>query len=326
MNAPRALCLAGSILITGCPIAPSEVEATITLGPKDVKYRATLKDLRVMNAGPASALPVVSELSEPPAEMLAELGWLGRPTTYRWRPTDGGVDLDLEGSFPRAEWDRCAQASCDGGHRCDSFPFEQCGGAYRLADAQLVRLGNTPEKWPLDAGVIAFRTGNTEEVARNGISAAPAWAVFTAQPAAAKQAGQWLHAFTEAHENGAVPELKKLLAEPPLGGADLQRVVADGVRSSRQRLLWALLADSEAGAELPDPPGGRPYLFTNPYRAFNPKKLSSLAAYKLRVAYDVAQLGWLKTGALADTAELVTAACKDKSVGEKACVLLQMKR
>lgn len=325
MNAHRAFVLAGLILCTGCPIAPSEVEASITLGAKDVKYRATLKDMRVLNAGPSSALPVVSELMEPPADMLAEMGWLGRPTLYRWRATDAGLDLDLEGTFPRAEWDRCAQATCDGGHRCDSFPFDGCGGAYRLADSQLVRLGNTPEKWPLDAGVIAFHAGNTEEVARTGVSAAPTWAVITAQPAEAKQAVKWLRSFTDAHESGAVPELKKLLAEPAFK-ADLQRVVADGVRTSRQRLLWAVLSDSEANTELPDPPGGRPYLFTNPYRVFKPKKLSSLAAFKLRTAYDVAQVGWFKTGALAENLELISAACKDKSVGEKACVLLQMKR
>ena len=111
-----------------------------------------------------------------------------------------------------------------------------------------------------------------------------------------------------------------------MGNPDLQRVLTDGVRASRQRLLWALLSDSEANGELPDPPGGRPYIFTNPYRVFKPKKLSSLAAYKLRTAYDVAHVGWLKTGALAENVELITAACKDKSVGEKACALLQMKR
>jgi hypothetical protein len=326
VNAHRAFVLAGLIFTTGCPIAPSEVEASLTLGAKDVKYRATLKDVRVLNAGPASALPVVGELMEPPADMLKEMGWLGRPTLYRWRATDAGLDLDLEGSFSRADWDRCAQATCDGGNRCDSFPFEGCGGAYRLADAQLLRLGTTPEKWPLDAGVISFRAGNTEEVARTGVSAAPIWAIITAQPAEARRADQWLHAFFEAHESGRLPELKKLLAEPAIGGADLQRLATDGVRGSRQRLLWALLSDSEANGELQDPPGGRPYIFTNPYRAFKPKKLSSLAAFKLRTAYDVAQVGWLKTGSLAENLELISSACKDKSVGEKACALLQMKR
>lgn len=296
MNAPRALVLAALILSTGCPIAPSEVEATITLGPKDVKYRATLKDMKVLNSGLSSALPVVSELSEPPAEMLAEMGWLGRPSTYRWRPTDGGVDLDLEGTFPRAEWDRCAQASCDGGHRCDSFPFERCGGAFRLADSQLVRLGNTPESWALDAGVIAFRAGNLEEVARSGVSAAPAWAVFSAQPAAAKAAGTWLHAYSEAHENGALPEVKKLLAQPALGGADLERVVADGVRTARQRLLWAVLVDSEANADLPDPPGAavpvhQPLPGAQAQEALQPGGLPAAGGLR-RGAPGVGQDGW----------------------------------
>jgi hypothetical protein len=217
-------------------------------------------------------------------------------------------------------------AHCDGGVRCDSFPFERCSGAYRLADSQLERIGTTPEQWPLDAGVLTFRAKNSEEVARTGNSAGPTWAVIAAQPADAKLAAKWLHDYVEAHENGALPELKKLLSAPVLGGADLQRVVTDGVRTARQRLLWALVSDSEANADLPDPPGGRPYLFTNPYRAFKPKKLSSLAAFKLRVAYDVAQHGWEKSGALAENVELISAACKDKSVGEKTCTLLQLKR
>ena len=89
MNA-RALVLL-AVFLSGCPIAPTEVEASVTLGPKDVKYRATLRDLRVLAGATPSALQVVSELTEPPTEMLADIGWLGRPTTYRWRPTDGGV-------------------------------------------------------------------------------------------------------------------------------------------------------------------------------------------------------------------------------------------
>ena len=318
MNARLLVLSAVVVLFCGCPIAPTEVEATITLGPKDVKYRATLKDLRVLSGATPSPLQVVSELAEPPTEMLTELGWLGRPTTYRWRPTDAGVDLDLEGTFSRADWERCSVAHCDGGVRCDSFPFERCSGSYRL--------GNTPEQWPLDAGVLTFRARNLEEVARTGTSAGPTWAVISAQPAEAKVAAKWLHDFLEAHENGALPELKKLLALPAIGGVELQRVVADGVRTGRQRLLWAVLSESEANVELMDPPGGRPYLFTNPYRAFKPKKLSSLAAYKLRVAYDVAEQGWSKTGALAENVELIAAACKDKSVGEKTCALLQLKR
>lgn len=313
-------------LITGCPIAPSEVEATITLGPKDVKYRATLKDMRVLSGGQPSALQVVSEVAEPPAAMLAEMGWLGKPTTYRWRPTDGGVDLELEGTFARSEWERCAQAKCDGGSGCDSFPFERCGGAYRLADAQLERLGNTPASWPLDAGVLSFRAKNGEEVTRSGVSASATWAVYSAQPEEGRRASAWLHDYNEAHENGALPELKKLLGVPAFGNAELQRVVAEGVRTARQRLLWAVLSDSEAGVELPDPPGGRPYLFTNPYRVFKPKKLSSLAAYKLRVAYDVAHQGWMSGGALAENVELIKGACQDKSVGEKTCALLQARR
>lgn len=322
MKAPRALTLVGLICIMGCPIAPTEVEATVTLGPQEVKYRATLKDMRVLSGGLPSSLQVVTALAEPPADMLSEMGWLGRPTTYRWRPTDGGVDLELEGRFPRADWERCAQASCDGGNRCDSFPFERCSGAYRLADTQLVRLGNTPEQWALDAGQLSFRARNNEEVARTGISAGPAWALFAAQPAEAKQATQWLHDYAEAHENGTVAEVKRLLGARPAGGPELQRVVADGVRSSRQRLLWVLISESEANASLLDPPGGRPYLFTSPYRALRPKKLSSLAAYKLRVAYDVAQGGWMKDGVLAENVELISSACKDKSVGEKSCALL----
>lgn len=314
------------MLLTGCPIAPSEVEATVTLGAKDVKYRATLRDMRVLSGGQPSALQVVTELAEPPAAMLEEMGWLGKPTTYRWRPTDAGVDLELEGTLPRAEWERCAQARCDGGVGCDSFPFERCGGAYRLADAQLERLGNTPASWPLDAGVLSFRARNGEEVTRSGISAGPTWAIVSAQPQEALLASRWLHDFTQAHESGALPEVKKLLSAPALGNAELQRVVADGVRTARQRLLWAVLSGSEAGVELPDPPGGRPYLFTNPYRVFKPKKLSSLAAYKLRVAYDVAQQGWLTGGALAENVELIKGACQDKSVGEKACALLQARR
>lgn len=322
----RALALAALLFATGCPIAPSEVEATITLGASEVKYRATLRDLRVITGSQPSALQVVSELAEPPEAMFKEMGWLGRPTTYRWRPTDGGVDLDLEGTFSRAEWERCAVAGCDGGSRCDSFPFERCHGAYQLAGSQLERLGSTPEKWPLDAGVFTFRAKNTEEVVRSGVSAGPTWAVIAAQPTEAKQAAKWLQDYNEAHASGALPELKKLLASPASGNPELQRVVADGVRTARQRLLWAVLSDSEAKAQLPDPPGGRPYLFTNPYRAFKPKKLSSLAAYKLRVAYDVAQHGWVKGALLAENVELIDVACKDKSVGEKTCALLQAKR
>lgn len=326
MNARRALVLAALILITGCPIAPTEVEASITLGPQEVKYRATLKDMRVLSGGQPAALQVVSALAEPPQEMLAEMGWVGRPTTYRWRLTDAGVDLDLEGAFPRAEWERCAVAGCDGGTRCDSFPFERCSGKYRLADAQLTRLGNTPAAWPLDAGVLAFRARNGEEVIRTGVSAGPTWAVIAGQPAAAQQASKWLHDFTRAHENGELPELQRLLAAPPIGDPELQRVISDGVRTARQRLLWAVLSDTEANAELLDPPGGRPYLFTNPYRAFKPRKLASLTAYKLRVAYDVAQHGWETAGALAENVELISAACKDKAIGAKTCALLQAKR
>ncbi len=310
----------------GCPIAPSEVEATVTLGAKEVKYRATLRDMRVLSGGQPSALQVVSEVAEAPAAMLEEMGWLGKPSSYRWRPTDGGVDLELEGTVARSEWDRCAQARCDGGAGCDSFPFDRCGGVYRLSDAQLERTGNTPASWPLDAGVISFRARNGEEVTRSGVSAGPTWAVFSAQPDEARQASKWLHDFHEAHEAGAVGEVKKLLGAPAIGSAALQQVVSEGVRTARQRLLWAVLFESEASVELPDPPGGRPYLFTNPYRVFKPKKLSSLAAYKLRVAYDVGQQGWLTTGGLTENLELIKGACQDKSVGEKTCALLLVKR
>lgn len=318
-----ALVLVASLL-SGCPIAPKEIDTTVTLGRDEVKYRTTLRELKVQPGGPALTFPLLSNLWQPPADLIREIPWMSPPASYQWRLSDAGVvELEFAGTMPRAVFERCAVAGCsDAGVKCESFPFEACNGAYRLNNRGWERVGNTPEKWSLDAGTLAFRVLNDEETGRDGVSAAAVFAVYARAPEASAKTAQWITDYTSAHERADLGAVKKLLLAPVAASPELLAVVDDAVRSARQRLLYELISGSEADTALPSPPES----WTTPYRALAPKKLPGAAAWKLRVAYDVAHLGFTKSGALAENLPVVEVACREKGLSATVCGLLLVKR
>jgi hypothetical protein len=324
LKTTRGLWLLSGLLMamqTACPIAPVEVDATVELKPDEVRYHARLRDVRVVTGGLVTSLPVFVGVATPPKELLEDVPWAGRPEAYRWVLSEAGVDLEMEGSLPRSVFDACAQAACTPGAAgaCQHFPLKKCGSQYELIAVPAADAPGSVRVWPGDARVLSYRgTLTEEEVTRTGESARPAYELYAKDPVAAGDTVAWLKSFTDEFEHGHAKEARQLLERPAIdraahGPGKLERTIEEAVRRQRQHLLHAYLQARGYRTALEEPPPGPGLQWQSPYTALVPAQpLPEAEGLKLRVAYEVAHAGYLKTGELQDSLAIIREVCTGK--------------
>ncbi len=301
----------------GCPAAPVEIDATAVLGEDQVKCRAVLRDMRVESGGLVNALSAFAQVAKP--DWLSKEPCAPHWASYTWRESDGGVDLEMEGTLSRATFDKCTRDACRGGK---SFPLKLCGDKYELVDAPTADLPGASRSWPADAGVLHYAGRNRDDALQGTVSAREAYGLYMKDPAAVLATAAWIESFDDAYESGSVAEARRLAEvsarqSTAHGERSLERAMEEAIRRARQRLLHAYLVRRGYAFGLQDAPASPGFHFVNKEDGLIPAQaLPEAQALKLRVMYEVALNGYAKDGELTDVLPMLRDAgvCTDKRV------------
>lgn len=210
----RLLALA-SLALCACPVAPRTVDGTVTLDAKTAKVQVTLRDLRAPTKDQLEQFRGFERVVTPKVLVATapSAKWLGTPSRYAWVARDGGVDLEVATTIPRAVFDDCAKRSCTQNKACDFFPIAQCDGGYALITEKTLEVApGQATSWALDAGVLSVTAkyvgdpGNTHRIDE----------VFEAtqqDAAAAQSTAKWIDDLTTAFMAGDLAKRAKLEKE-----------------------------------------------------------------------------------------------------------------
>ena len=198
----RALPLV-ALVLCACPYEPRAVDARVELTAKTAELTVTLRDLRTDTRDGLDQFQGYFQLAT--AKDLQTLGgasWLGKPSRWDWVARDGGVDLEVVTTIPRATFEACARKQCkdDKEARCELFALRSCDGGYAADLGNEFRpLAGEVASWPAGTTHLALRVEHTAPKAQTPLE------VLTqvqAAPAAARSTRVWLEALDGAFKKG----------------------------------------------------------------------------------------------------------------------------
>ncbi len=282
------------LLLCACETAPSTVTGTLELSPELAKLKLRLQDVKSASTDGLGQLLQYQLLQEALAKPQSIWPWAPATATSAAFEDGGKLDMTVELSMPRAQFDKCAKARCaDERGECSDFLVKLCDGQLALGEKKgLLPLPPTPEQWPASATRLEFAYRVDEEVNRKGTSLLPGKRLFEQHAQVAPAVLAFWKAYGPAFTRGELKQCAELARTRP-AGALFDQVV----RSERQRLLHAYLSGGVAGATLSGPPPQVRADWESPYRKLvPPTPLPAEATFRLRVAYDDGQLGLSRDG------------------------------
>ncbi|MBX7099330.1 MAG: hypothetical protein K1X89_16575 [Myxococcaceae bacterium] len=199
MRAP----LLAALVLCGCPYEPRAVDTRVELTPKTAEVTVTLRDLRTDTQDPLDQFQGYFQLATAKdLQKLGGAGWLGTPTRWEWLARDGGVDLEVVTTIPRATFEACARKQCKDPKeaRCELFALRACDGGYAADLGQEFRpLAGEVTTWPAGTTHLALRVEHTAPKAQSPLEVL---GQVQAAPAAAKSTRVWLEALDTAFRKG----------------------------------------------------------------------------------------------------------------------------
>ncbi len=312
----------GLLALTGCKVAPREIETVLELGAERVDIDVQLRDIRTGSNDDLSQLQLFEALHTWSPRFTEDLSWAPTPDRYRFSADAGRLSLSMHGTMSRADFERCARGfSLDGGDgACPRFPLHRTATGYALPpgfieQARLVSTPGSKTSWAPDAGVISLVVGlteNTEKVTA-GPSLVRGFELFSGAPERASatvalinETEKRLNASPGEAWHRAIGELRAC-REAPWCGLRLE-----AIRRSQARLVFRYLAElPEANVALPQPPEDARLALPESPRALVPgDKLTPLDALRLRVRYDVGLDAYRDHGSLSWQAADFAAICR----------------